>query len=190
MERLRGSDGDVIVVRAFAWADWRALWEVRLAQLAEHGVLLDVAAIPAAPQAVPWGSYEWDLHHLDEVYLCGVGGFWLAWAGTLPVGYVGAQNVGRVAEVRRLYVRAEHRRRGIGSHLLSALTAHCAAQGALAVEVWSGPGPARRLYSRAGFVPVAAIGQEFLAAPNVTGHTPGPDEVRLRLDLWQEQGDG
>ena len=36
--RLTGSS---VVIRPFAWGDWPTLWAVRLAQLAELGVILD-----------------------------------------------------------------------------------------------------------------------------------------------------
>lgn len=173
-----------IAIRPFALGDWRALWELRHAQLAEHGIVVPPEAIPEGPELVDRGDHEWDYHHLDSVYCCGAGGFWLAWDGEAPVGHIGAQDLGGVVELRRMYVRPEHRRRGVGSLLVRALLDYCAARGVPAVELWTAAdGLGRQLYEKHGFKVVdrpVLDREDFIER---TGYTPGDDEVRMRREL-------
>lgn len=74
-----------IQICSFTWGDWHALWRVRLAQLAEHGALLDVAAIPPQPEMVATDDPEWDFHDIATVYLRSPGSLWLAWDGAQPI---------------------------------------------------------------------------------------------------------
>lgn len=173
-----------IIIKPFFWADWRALWKIQLAHLAEHGIVLGPEAIPDGPQTVGRDDHEWDYYELGSVYLQGSGGFWLAWHGNDPIGHIGAQDLGGVIELRRMYVRSEHRRRGVGSLLVRALVDHCAAHGVAVVELWTGADDlGRRLYERHGFRvverPVSGL-EDFIAR---TGSTPGDDEVRMRREL-------
>jgi GNAT superfamily N-acetyltransferase len=175
-----------VLIRPFAWDDWPALWAVRLAHLAELGVVLDPTAIPERPEpGAPDSSdeYEWDLHHIDRVYLRGAGNFWLAWRCDLPVGYVGGQEIGDGAmELRRMYVNATYRRRGIGTSLVRALIAHAQAHGVHAIELWTAPdGPGRPLYEQLGFRETAGPGIEFREVAARSRYTPGTDEIRMRL---------
>ncbi len=126
----RGTQGP-ISVKPFAWEHWTSLWQIRNAHLAELGIVLspEDEEIPPVAMGVGREDHEWDFHHIDAVYLSGAGGFWLAWWDDVPVGYVGAQDLGGVAELRHMYVRAAYRRRGIGTRLAQALLAHCAAHG-------------------------------------------------------------
>ncbi|MBV9849649.1 MAG: GNAT family N-acetyltransferase [Armatimonadetes bacterium] len=178
------SAGAGIVVCPFEFGFWRPLWQVRLAQLAEHGVVLDPEAIPERPAHVGRDGPEWDIHRMEEVYLSGAGGFWLAWAEGVPVGYVGGQDIGNTLELRRMYVRADQRRRGIGTWLVRALVDHGAARGVKTVELWTaGDGPGRALYERLGFQATDGPGAAFRDVAERTGYTPGPDEIRMRLDV-------
>ena len=59
----------------FKWADWRALWQVRRRQLAEDGVMVDLADLPEQPVVDDDAVYEWDFYHMEQVYLSGAGGF-------------------------------------------------------------------------------------------------------------------
>jgi len=74
-----GSADSHIVIKPFAWDDWSALWAIPLAQLAEHGILLDPAAIPERARPGIDDEHEWDFHHIDQVYLRGAGNLWIAW---------------------------------------------------------------------------------------------------------------
>jgi GNAT superfamily N-acetyltransferase len=182
-----------VVVKPFEWAHWTALWQLVHAHLAEHGIVLDsedISPIPAqAPEHIDRSGYEWDLEYIGAVYLRGAGGFWLAWDGETPVGHVGAQDLGGTdgcvgVELRRMYVRAEYRRRGIGTRLVQALIEHCATQGARAIELWTArDGLGRRLYAGLGFCRTDRPGPGYERVEAETGYRPGPDEIRMRLDL-------
>jgi GNAT superfamily N-acetyltransferase len=173
-----------ISVIPFAWEHWGPLWQIRFAQLAEDGIILGPDAIPRQPADVGRDDPEWDFHHMAEVYLQGAGGFWLAWWGDMPVGYVGAQDLGGVIELRRMYVSADCRRRGIGTRLVQTLIRYCTMKGGRAVELWTADdGPGRLLYERLGFRQCAGPGSGFEHVAVATNYSPGPDELRMHLDL-------
>ena len=179
-----------IAVKRFEWAHWAALWQLVGAHLAELGIVLDpeelISSIPPQkPDQVVRGEYEWDLHYIGVIYMRGAGGFWLAWEGDTPVGHVGAQDLGATGvELRRMYVRAEYRRRGIGTRLVQALIEHCAANGAHAIELWTERGGlGHRLYAKLGFRQTDLPGPEYGRVEAETGYRPGADEIRMRLDL-------
>jgi GNAT superfamily N-acetyltransferase len=177
-----------ISVKHFEWAHWGALWQLVLAHLAENGIVLDPEEIPAippqAPEHVDRSGYEWDLEYIEPVYLRGAGGFWLAWAGEMPVGHVGAQDLGKAIELRRMYVRAAYRRQGIGTCLVRTLIAHCAAQGVQAIELWTArEGLGRRLYAKMGFRRTDRPGPAYGRLEAETRYQPGEDEIRMRLGL-------
>ncbi len=119
-----------------------------------------------------------------EVYLYGLGSFWLAWYHDLPIGYVGGQDVGGAIELRRMYVIAAYRRRGAGTALVRALIAHCRTHGVPVAELWTAKsGPGRRLYRALGFRETTGPGGEFEAVSALTRYTPGNDEIRMRLEV-------
>jgi len=141
-------------------------------------------ALPAGPEQVDRSDPEWDYHRIAEVYLQGAGGFWLAHWEDVPVGHVGGQDIGGAVELRRMYVRQDFRRRGIGRDLVKALVAHCGAQGVPVIELWTArEGAGRKLYESIGFQMVANPGEAFANVEAVTGYTPGEDEIRMRLQL-------
>ncbi|MEI8190473.1 MAG: GNAT family N-acetyltransferase [candidate division NC10 bacterium] len=110
----------------------------------------------------------------------GRGNFWLAWAGDQPAGYVGAQDMGNYVELRRMYVRSEYRRHGIGAMLVRALIEHCKKQEASPVKLWTSEGgPGRYLYAKLGFRAVELSGDEL-------GHIRTHDgEIRMLLELGE-----
>ena len=171
------STREQILVRAYGREDWVPLFQLVAARLAEHGIIAD---IPDAPEARDEDSPEPVLDHINEVYLSGAGGFWLAWCGNVPAGSIGAQDLGGVVELRRMYVKAEYRRRGIGTCLVNTLVERCRVGGIAAIELWTASkGPGRFLYARQGFRVVDAKGSGFEAALD------SPDEIRMRLELTQ-----
>jgi hypothetical protein len=91
---------DQIQTEFFDWQGWSALWKLRSHQLAERGIVVTVP--PDRPDLC--SPYERDYHRMDQVYLTGSGGFWIAWKGATPVGHIGAQDTGSVVELRRMYV--------------------------------------------------------------------------------------
>ena len=173
-----------LAILPFAWNHWRALWELRHHQLAEIGIIIPPEEIPEQPQDVGRDDYEWDYHHIAEVYLHGAGGFWLAWWENIPVGHIAGQDFGGAIELRRMYVRAEYRRRGIGACLVRLLIDHCQLHSIRAVELWTGKdGLGQRLYKRMSFTITGRPGKEYPDLLLQTNYIPGKDEIRMRLDL-------
>jgi GNAT superfamily N-acetyltransferase len=179
-----GSTDSHVVIKPFAWDDWSALWAIRFAQLAEHGILLDPTAIPERARPGIDDEHEWDFHHIDQVYLRAAGSFWLAWYTDCPAGYVGGQDVGGAIELRRMYVRPSYRRLGVGTKLVKALIAHSRTQGVHTIELWTAVnGPGRRFYHALGFRGTEGPGVAFKGITPRTRYTPGADEIRMRLDV-------
>ncbi|MEZ4866597.1 MAG: GNAT family N-acetyltransferase [Caldilineaceae bacterium] len=173
-----------IVIQPYTSAHWLAMWRLHLAQLAEHGIHLTDDAIPTVPGLPEHDRYEWDLNHIDEVYCRGGGGFWLAWQHEEPVGCVGGQDLGGVIELRRMYVRATHRRQGIGALLVQALIVHCRTQGINTVELWTDEGGmGQPFYEQLGFQQVQRPGPGFEGVNQATRRYPKPGEIRMQLKL-------
>lgn len=165
------------------WEHWRSIWVLRGYQLSEEGIIGEPDIIPPPGLDVPRDEYEWDFHRIEEVYLSGAGGFWIAYRGDDPVGYVGAQDLGGTIELRNMYVRAEYRRRGIGARLVQALIDHCKSHAVKAVELWTDPeGLGRILYTKLGFrvvdKPWMELNELFYRMNRTT-----EGETRMRLDL-------
>jgi len=163
---------------------WHTLMELRRYQLAEEGIIVPTDEFSDQPQDVGRDEYEWDYHHIAEIYLRGAGGFWLAWCESDPAGHIGAQDLGGAIELRHMYVRAEYRRLGIGSALVQVLLDHCRTQPVKAVELWTAEdGLGRILYERMGFKAANGPGKEYSNLDYKTNFTPGDDEIRMRFDL-------
>ena len=151
-----------------------------IANLAEHGIELDPNDIPDSPQLTDPSEDEhdeWDLEYPELVYQRGSGGFWLAWYEDEPIGRVGAQDLGGVAELRHMFVKPEYRRHEIGTRLVTALIEHCREKDVRAIEMWTAfDGVGQYLYRKCGFRRVSQRGHEFQEAMVL-------DEMRFRLDL-------
>lgn len=96
---------------------------------------------------------------------------WLAAEeGSRLLGYAGAHRSGPTAQLLRLAVAPEARRRGIGSTLLEALCAALRGAGAacLLLELRESNHPARLLYVRQGFFPAGRI-PHYYANPDEPG---------------------
>ena len=166
------------------WQHWSALWKLRGYQLNEEGIVGEEDDIPPRGMDVGRDGYEWDYHHIDEIYLSGTGGFWLAyWEGD-PAGHVGAQDLGGTIELRHMYVRAEYRRRGIGTRLVQALIDHCKSKAVKAVELWTAPdGLGRILYKKLGFRVADKPWMELNELNYRMNSAPGKGEIRMRVNL-------
>jgi len=174
----------LISILPYAPNHWHTLWELRHHQLAEHGIIIPPEEIPDRPLNVSRDDFEWDYHHIAEVYLHGAGGFWLAWWENDPAGHIGGQDLGGVIELRRLYVHSAYRRRGIATCLVQALLDHCKTQSIKAVELWTAEdGLGRRLYEHMGFKITRAPGKEFSDLLRQTNFIPGKNQIRMRLDF-------
>jgi GNAT superfamily N-acetyltransferase len=173
-----------LVITPYVPPDWADLWTIRFAQLQDAGVVIPTPTAPDPAQPVDAGAPEWDFHHIQQVYLSGRGNFWLARVWGQPIGYVGAQDIGGVIELRRMYVQAAYRRQGVGTALVRTLVDYSAAQGAAAIELWThADGAGLRLYGTLGFHCVVGPGAEFADVRTRTRYAPQAGEVRMRLDL-------
>ena len=148
--------------------------QLRVFQLAEKGIIVD--SVPDEPDVE--SPYDRDLHRMEEIYLAGRGGFWIARAGELPVGHIGGQDMGVHIELRRMYVRSAYRRRGIGALLVHTLITACRHQGVAAIKLWTNiDGPGQSLYARLGFRHISADGEDTQAVNDPS------DQIRMCLIL-------
>ena len=159
LKPVQGNAGDTLVVKPYQSVDWPALWQLRACQLAEGGIMVDaIDAVPSFPDLN--SPYERDYHRMEQVYLSGRGKFWIAWSMGNPVGHIGAQDMGDFIELRRMYVREEYRRQGIGSQLLHALIEHSSHHCVRLIKLWTDPGgPGRLVYKKMGFCEVEEPGK-------------------------------
>ncbi len=178
---------DNVLARPFKWQDWESIWNLNTCQLAELGVILDAPITPpdfTLPYDESNPEYpEMDIERIDECYLKARGNFWIAWVDGEPAGNVGAQDMGEYIELRRMYVRKEYRRLGIGTLLVQALIDHCKKQKAYVIKLWTAAdGPGRFLYATLGFRQVELQGEELQNRFALRG------EIRMRLDLVKQPG--
>ncbi len=171
-----------ITIKPFEWQDWDALWTLHGYGLAEAGVFLDGPIEPPDFSLVYDETLsehgERDMERIDECYLKRRGNFWIAWIDDQPVGSVGAQDMDDFVELRRMYVRKEYRRLGIGSMLVRSLIDHCKVQKVGKIKLWTAAGgPGRFLYATLGFQQVPLQGDEVNHRYALDG------EIRMCLDL-------
>lgn len=87
--------------------------------------------------------------------------FVVAWVDGTPVGCAGLRRHGdEVVEIKRMFVRPTHRRRGLGRHLLRALEQRARALGyrRLILETGTPQPEAIGLYVSEGYAPIAGFG--------------------------------
>lgn len=93
-------------------------------------------------------------------YLNGTGAFWLAESGGQVIGCVALRSLPEVApkacEVKRLYVRPEHRKIGAARALMDAAEAYARSAGyeAIYLDTFEDLADAVRFYERRGYQPV------------------------------------
>jgi GNAT superfamily N-acetyltransferase len=96
---------------------------------------------------------------LPSPYLPPTGGLWVAWEGDDATGCVALQSLSSdVGEVKRMYVRPEHRGKGIARELAHLVIDEARARGytRLRLGTLASMQPAQNLYSSLGFVPIPA----------------------------------
>ncbi len=101
-----------------------------------------------------------DIAHLADAYLDedGGSGFWVAMLDGAVIGMIGVQRTSDdSADVRRLRVRPEYRRRGVGSRLLETAIDFCRDRGYLKVvlDVRVERAPAIAMFQKFGFTHAA-----------------------------------
>jgi GNAT superfamily N-acetyltransferase len=148
---MPGENQTEVLILPFRWEDWEALRQLRDHQLQELGISPD----PNPNQSDLSSPYEQDYHRLDQVYQKDNGNFWIARLGKFPVGHIGAQDMETHIELRRMYVRKEYRRLGVGTQLVQTLIDHCCANNVNVIELWTdAQGPGRFLYEKLGICEV------------------------------------
>lgn len=105
---------------------------------------------------VPLNDTGADIENLHAGYFAddGASGFWVARYHGTVVGMIGVQRTSsNVAEMRRLRVHRDYRRRGIGTKLMERAVAFCQEQGYLKVtlDVRIEREPAIKLFEKFGF---------------------------------------
>ncbi len=98
-----------------------------------------------------------DIDNIHDAYFNddGASGFWVAKHGGTVIGMIAVQQTADdAAEVRRLRVRDEYRRRGVGTLLMKQALSFCQRQGYLKVilDVRIERGPAIALFEKFGFL--------------------------------------
>jgi GNAT superfamily N-acetyltransferase len=104
------------------------------------------------------------------------------WPGRV-IGYVGTGDKGDHIELRRMDVRQEYRRCGIGAGLVRALIAHCAQQRVTLINLWAAPDRLKRLlYAKPGFYQVAL---QISLNDAERYHSSAVDgEIRMSYNIW------
>ena len=92
-------------------------------------------------------------------YLVAPSGLWLARDGSQTVGCIAIHPLAQIEgawELKRMYVRASYRRRGVAKALLDAAEAHAAAHGAdwIYLDTKAHLLPAIRFYRSSGYEPI------------------------------------
>ena len=94
---------------------------------------------------------------LPSPYTPPTGGLWVAWESDQPVGCVALQSLtGDTGEVKRMYVKPEHRGKGIARALAHLVIEEARARGyvRLRLGTLASMQPAQNLYTSLGFVPI------------------------------------
>jgi GNAT superfamily N-acetyltransferase len=170
-----------VQIHPYETSRWGDLWAVRFNQLAEHGIILP-PVVPPIDEPFADGDPEYDYYCMQDMYLRGVGNFWLAFLDDVPVGHIGAQDIDGQIELRRMFVDARYRRRGIGSALVNALIEHAMRQHVDCIELWTAShGVGEQLYRHLGFKVVPEPSSAFANVTAQTRYVPGQNEVRMQL---------
>lgn len=131
--------------------------EVRLANDSDHAALRELFQEGVIEGQVPYNDTGADIDNLQEGYFNdeGSSAFWVAIHEDKVIGMIGVQKTAdNSAEVRRLRVRKDHRRRGVGTRLLECALNFCREHGYLKIvlDVRIERGPAITMFEKFGFV--------------------------------------
>jgi N-acetylglutamate synthase-like GNAT family acetyltransferase len=129
---------------------------VRLATESDFPHLRDLFIAGLIEGQVPGNDTGADIENLHEAYFADEGhsAFWVAQYNGEVVGMIGVQRTSEdVAEVRRLRVHHDYRRRGVGTRLMEQAVNFCRHHGYLKVilDVRIERGPAIAMFEKFGF---------------------------------------
>ncbi len=130
---------------------------MRLARDEDHRAIRELFVSGLLEGMVPGNDTGADMENLREAYFAdnGQSGFWVADYLGEVVGMVGVQKTSdNMAEIRRLRVREDYRRHGLGTRLMEQALSFCKRHGYLKVilDVRIERGPAIALFEKFGFV--------------------------------------
>ena len=130
--------------------------ELRMAVESDCAALRDLFEAGLLERQVPSNDTGADIDNLMEAYFSdeGQSGFWIAEDRGDLIGMIGVQRASdHTAEIRRLRVREDYRRRGVGSMLLKEALEFCRRLGYLKVvlDVRIERGPAISMLEKFGF---------------------------------------
>ncbi len=154
---------------------------VRLAAQRDHAAVRRLFLAGLEEGLVPDNDTGADIDNIVEAYFSdsGQSGLWVADCGTGVIGMVGVQKTSDdEAEIRRLRVHADYRRRGVGTRLMEQALSFCRQQSYLKVilELHIERGPAIALFRRFGF------------RLNRMREVGGRTMLDFYLDLYREPG--
>jgi GNAT superfamily N-acetyltransferase len=162
----------------YGYASERLVWmlhETARPEVPDGGIVVEEVPFDAVrPLRVAWFAEDFPeaelgdhLAEAREVNLLLGARIFAVMDGEDPVGYAQLERVGRSAEVTQVYVRADHRGRGIGTALTSAAIDAAGDVNDLWI-VGDDEGRPKRLYARLGFRPVWTM-VELLRLPERSG---------------------
>jgi GNAT superfamily N-acetyltransferase len=130
--------------------------QLRLAEPADHAIVRDLFYASLLDGQLRGNDTGADIENLHEGYFSDEGnsGFWVADYRGRIVGMIGVQRVGEhVAEIRRMRVHEDFRRKGVGTALIERALSFCRERGYLKVtlDVPIEREPAIRLIEKFGF---------------------------------------
>lgn len=154
---------------------------VRLAAPRDHAAVRQLFLAGLEEGLVPDNDTGADIDNIVEAYFSdsGQSGLWVADCGSGVIGMVGVQKTSDdEAEIRRLRVHADYRRRGVGTRLMEQALSFCRQQSYLKVilELHIERGPAIALFRRFGF------------RLNRMREVGGRTMLDFYLDLYREPG--
>lgn len=132
----------MISIRRYRLSDAKAVWDLHLAGLDETGA------------NVGEGPWDQDLHDVERVYLMNAGEFLI---GTVDEQVVAMGALRKIspdrAEIKRMRVKPDYRRRGFGESILAALEDRAIHLGYrdLCLDTTGQQVPAQRMYEKHGF---------------------------------------
>ncbi len=166
------------VVRAVSEGDWRVLRRVRLQALADSPTAFGTTFAEASAFA----EDRWR----ERAKGSATSRQFLAWLGGEPVGIAGVFDEGDgSAQVVSVWVRPDHRGKGVARTMTTAAVDFAAAAGFNRILLWvtDGNATARALYERLGFTPTGNR-QPLPSEPSLEEH-----ELEFRVTLQAGMGE-
>lgn len=137
---------DDLTFRQYKTEDREAVYALHVLGLKQTGAYIDEPGMRE--------KWDYDLHHIEEVYLNGQGEFLVVLLGERIIGMGALRKYDeRTAEIKRMRVHPDFQRRGIGRTLLAMLTEKAKEMGytRLVLDTTTVQTASRQLYESSGF---------------------------------------